>query len=149
MTAGSRGPTPRQPQRSATDVTLIFDGGSLGNPGKGYGSFITCGRVETRQPVKLEFAGRRTNNEAEYMTLIEGLRHVLSVAGDDGVRADSLAIRVLSDSQLVVEQVSGRWKVRNEGLKPLHAQARELLARFASWELTWHPRSQSVRYLGH
>ncbi len=149
MTAGSRRPAPKQSKMFAADVTLVFDGGSLGNPGKGYGSFITRGRVETTQPVRLEYAGRRTNNEAEYLTLIEGLRHILVEAGGDGQHASGFAVRVLSDSQLVVEQVSGRWKVRNAGLRPLHTEARELLARFGSWELEWHPRAQSVRYLGH
>lgn len=149
MTAGSRGKSPNQPTPFAANVTLVFDGGSLGNPGKGYGSFITRGLVETDRPVRLEYAGRRTNNEAEYMTLIEGLRHLLAAAEHDGLAVGSLTVQVLSDSQLVVEQVSGRWKVKNEGLKPLHAEARRLLAQVGSWELTWHPRSQSVRYLGH
>lgn len=149
MTAGSRGKAPNQTTLFSANVTLVFDGGSLGNPGKGYGSFITRGLVETDQPVRLEYAGRRTNNEAEYMTLIEGLRHILAAAERDGFAADNLLVQVLSDSQLVVEQVAGRWKVKNEGLKPLHAEARRLLAQFGSWELSWHPRAQSVRHLGH
>lgn len=149
MTAGSRRPTQIQQRLSTANVTLVFDGGSLGNPGKGYGSFITAGIVATPQPVRLEFPGRRTNNEAEYMTFIDGLRHLLAEAERHGSPPGSLHLQVFSDSKLVVEQVAGRWKVKNEGLKPLHAQARDLLARFGNWELAWHPRSESVRYLGH
>lgn len=149
MTAGSRRGSSRQQLLFTPDVTLVFDGGSLGNPGKGYGSFLTTGLVATPQPVRLDYPGTRTNNEAEYMTLIAGLRHIIEQAEKSGGSSRALKVRILSDSQLVVEQVSGRWKVRNEGLKPLHQQAREMLARFATWELTWHPRAQSVRLLGH
>lgn len=149
MTANARGASPRQPSLLAANVSLVFDGGSLGNPGKGYGSFITRGAVQTAEPERREYAGRRTNNEAEYMTLLEGLQFILEEAAATGQAPGTLLIDVRSDSKLVVEQVSGRWKVKNEGLRPLHAKARELLARFGNWRLTWHPRSESVRYLGH
>ncbi|MCO5177713.1 MAG: reverse transcriptase-like protein [Thermomicrobiales bacterium] len=149
MTANARGTSPRQASLLSANVSLIFDGGSLGNPGKGYGSFIARGAVQTAVPERREYAGRRTNNEAEYMTMIEGLRFILNEAQITGQAPGSLSIDVRSDSKLVVEQVSGRWKVKNEGLRPLHAEARELLARFGNWQLTWHPRSESVRYLGH
>ncbi|HBY45128.1 MAG TPA: ribonuclease HI family protein [Thermomicrobiales bacterium] len=149
MTAGSRSPASNQRQLLDANITLVFDGGSLGNPGKGYGSFIVQGLIETPQPVRLEFSGRRTNNEAEYMTLIEGLRQIAARAEADGHRLNAIMIRVYSDSKLVVEQVSGRWKVKSEGLRPLHAETRLLLSRFGSWELSWHPRAESVRRLGH
>ena len=60
-----------------------------------------------------------------------------------------LSLNVLSDSKLVVEQVSGRWKVKHEGLKPLHAEAVRLVNRFGTWRYSWQPRAESVRLLGH
>jgi ribonuclease HI len=130
-------------------VTLVFDGGSRGNPGRGYGSYLVEGAVHTPAPVRLEFPGRTTNNEAEYLSLLHGLRAILQQLELDARDAGSASLIVLSDSKLVVEQVSGRWKVRHEPLRPLHAEARQLLSRFGSWQLHWHSRVRSVRMLGH
>lgn len=131
------------------DVLLVFDGGSLGNPGKGYGSVVATGVVETPGLVRFEFDGKTTNNEAEYLTLIHGLRRVLKELARDGLDAGSVKLAVMSDSKLVVEQINGRWKVRHPGLRPLHAEAADLLRRFKSSSVTWHPRLESVRILGH
>lgn len=137
------------PKVGPADITLVFDGGALGNPGKGYGSFLASGLVETRQPVRLEFPGRTTNNQAEYMTLLQGLRTVLLEIDRDAREPNETSINILSDSKLVVEQVNGRWKIRNVDLQPLAADARELLSRFGAWRLVWQPRTESVRLLGH
>jgi ribonuclease HI len=57
---------------------------------------------------------------------------------------------VQGDSRLVVNQVTGQWKVRESGLKPLHEQALALYRRFhPDSTLTWHERAESVRVLGH
>lgn len=149
MSEASRRPRVLVPPPPNADVTLVFDGGSLGNPGKGYGSFLVRGAIVTDTPVRLEFPGRTTNNEAEYLSLIHGLRTILREVERDAAEPGALSIAVLSDSKLVVEQVSGRWKVRHEGLRPLHAEALALLGRFGSWRLQWHPRVESVRMLGH
>jgi len=152
MTSASRSPRVVSPTTSATaaaDVTLIFDGGSLGNPGKGYGSFVSRGLVQTAEPERREYPGRKTNNEAEYLSLIHGLRWIIESAQRDGRNPATLALAVLSDSKLVVEQVSGRWKVKHDGLKPLHAEAVALVQQFRTWQLRWQPRAESVRLLGH
>ena len=83
------------------------------------------------------------------MTLLHGLRTILRELEDAGRDPDAMSVTVLSDSKLVVEQVSGRWKVRHEGLRPLHGEALLLLSRFRSWRLQWQPRIESVRLLGH
>ena len=66
--------------------------------------------------------GRATNNQAEYQALIEGLKAVAEWNPDQ--------LEVLLDSKLVVEQVNGRWKVKEPELKALHAQAVQLLEQF-------------------
>lgn len=137
------------PKAGSADVTLVFDGGALGNPGKGYGSFLVRGLCETPAPVRVEYEGRTTNNQAEYMTMLHGLRLVLRELERDARDAAEVSINVLSDSKLVVEQVSGRWKIRHVGLQPLAAEARALLGRFGAWTLIWQPRTESVRLLGH
>lgn len=131
------------------DMTLIFDGGSLGNPGKGYGSFIVRGIVPTVEPMRLEFPGQTTNNEAEYLSLINGLRAILHELERANRDPSDLSLTILSDSKLVVEQVSGTWKVKHAGLKPLHSEAVSLVNRFGKCCLQWQPRAESVRLLGH
>ncbi|HYI15440.1 MAG TPA: reverse transcriptase-like protein [Thermomicrobiales bacterium] len=149
MSGLSRRPKPLSPPLQPADITLVFDGGSLGNPGKGYGSFVYQGVITTPSPVRLEFPGQTTNNEAEYMTMLHGLRTVLRELERDARDPSALTINVLSDSKLVVEQVSGRWKVRHAPLRPFQSEARDLFSRFAAWQLVWQPRLESVRLLGH
>jgi probable phosphoglycerate mutase len=132
------------------DLVLIFDGGAIGNPGDGYGSYVVFGRDRTpATPVRLTYPGRTTNNQAEYMTLIEALRAILADASSRGKDPTQASIRVLSDSKLVVEQVNGRWKIKNADLRPLAVEAAALLRRFGRWSLEWHSRTRSVHYLGH
>ena len=59
----------------------------------------------------------------------------------------SIAIR--GDSQLVIFQVTGQWKVRNARMRPLHCDAVTLLEQFGRRDIRWHPREHSVRTLGH
>lgn len=128
---------------------LIFDGGSLGNPGHGYGSFAIEGPSAYAAREKLDYGhlgNRVTNNQAEYLTLIAALDRLATDLGPESGRAK---VHVQGDSQLVLQQLGGNWKVRKEELKPLHDRASELLSRFARHELTWHPRAKSVRVLGH
>ncbi len=130
-------------------VYLIFDGGSLGNPGQGYGSYVFKGVVNQLDPVTIDYPGRTTNNEAEYMTLNNGLEAALTEIQMKGYDPSQLKIAVKTDSKLVVEQVCGRWKIKKTELRPHVQLAQQLLGRFKSWDLSWHPRSESVRILGH
>jgi ribonuclease HI len=130
-------------------LALIFDGGSRGNPGLGYGSFrLSINGVHL--PVEeLDFGDNVTNNQAEYGTLIAGLERALNYVRENGQSPENVSISVLTDSKLVVEQVNGRWKVKNAGLKPLQERARALIRQFGTPRLEWHPRAESVRVLGH
>jgi probable phosphoglycerate mutase len=133
------------------DYQLVFDGGSLGNPGKGYGSFrlsrVSDGKRLTR---RLEFGDRVTSNQAEYRTLIAGLEQLQEIIRAAGKPVGEFTVAVLGDSDLVVQQVNGRWKVHNSGLRPLNERAVELFRSFGSAStITWQPRERSVRVLGH
>ncbi|MGH9176893.1 MAG: ribonuclease HI family protein [Vicinamibacterales bacterium] len=149
MSGQPRRPRVLIPAVPPADITLVFDGGSLGNPGQGYGSFVYHGLIETKAPIRLEYPGTTTSNEAEYLSLLHALRTILRELDRAARDAATTSINVLSDSKLVVEQVSGRWKVRHAPLRPLHAEALDLLSQFASWRLDWQPRLESVRLLGH
>ena len=128
------------------DYTVVFDGGSLGNPGQGYGSYEIAGPHGTVAARQVQFGNDMTNNQAEFRAMIAALEDLLERVGP---RADSLSIAVRGDSQLVIRGLSGEWRVKHAGLQPLHRQAADLLRRFGKVDLAWHPRRESVRTFGH
>lgn len=133
-----------------TDYTLIFDGGSRGNPGQGYGSYALVRNSDDSQRIRrLEFDGRLTNNEAEYMTLIAGLEDLIATIEEAGCDPAEFSVQVRGDSRLVLRQTAGEWKVRQPHLRPLCDRSAALLKRFGATELKWHARSNSVDVLGH
>ncbi|MEZ4506189.1 MAG: ribonuclease HI family protein [Thermomicrobiales bacterium] len=136
------------PLSSRTNPYVItFDGGADPNPGKGYGSFHIQSPTGRELLERRDYPGRAmTNNQAEYRTLIEALLFLREKLGD---RAPVEHVRVDGDSQLVINQVQGKWKVRQEELKPLRNEAAALGASFGSIDYRWHRRSNSVRLLGH
>ena len=107
--------------------TLRSDGGARGNPGPGGAGFVI--EDETGAIVRRggRFLGSVTNNVAEYEALIWGLETAL----DHGVTR----LRVCADSELVVRQMNGVYRVKNEGLRPLFTRAQALLRRFSSAEI--------------
>lgn len=120
------------------------DGGSRGNPGiAGCGSSI----LEDDQEVaaRWEFIAKATNNVAEYQGLINALELAIEVAKIRGVAAADLEIQVRMDSKLVVEQMSGRWKIKHPDMKPLAARVKELEATLAAVTYNWVPRAQNKR----
>lgn len=133
------------------DYSLIFDGGSRGNPGPGYGSYQLTRVADGKQKTKrLEFGTHVTNNVAEYRALIAGLEDVAAMITAAGRSPSEFSVDIRGDSKLVVEQVNGRWKVRDAGLQPWHAKAQALFRSFGKGSsLIWHDRSNSVRTLGH
>jgi ribonuclease HI len=133
----------------AGEFTIVFDGGSKGNPGRGYGSFKIfgpTGEIAHRELNYDHLGNRVTNNQAEYLTLIGALQQLQTILGD---RAPSATVVVNGDSLLVINQLLGSWKVKNVDLQPLHRQASDLLRSFGQRRLKWHDRSNSVRVLGH
>ena len=128
------------------DYLITFDGGALGNPGKGYGSYHVAGPDGTVVHRGLEFGEAVTNNQAEYRTLIGALEDLKERLGEN---VGKMTVAIRGDSQLVVQQIGGRWKVRNAELQPLHRRAVELIGAFGRADVAWHGRSNSVRVLGH
>jgi probable phosphoglycerate mutase len=114
-------------------VVVEADGGSRGNPGPaGYGAVVLDAGTGEVLVERAEGIGVATNNVAEYRGLLAGLR----AAADLG--ADTVDVRM--DSKLVVEQLSGRWKIKHPDLQPLAAEARELARSFRAIRYEWIPR---------
>jgi probable phosphoglycerate mutase len=128
---------------------LIFDGGSIGNPGAAYGSYRLQRSGDSPQPVARLTFGQGTNNDAEYKALIAGLRGLQSVLALADQRPADVALEVRGDSRLVLEQLRGTWKVKNPRMAELHREAQGLLDLFGEVRLVHQERRRSVRILGH
>jgi len=105
----------------AHHLIAYTDGGARGNPGPaGYGVVI---QDESGHKVAAlsEYLGHQTNNFAEYQALIASLEYT--------VKHGHKALKVISDSELLVRQIKGIYKVKNSVLKDLHARAKELIAK--------------------
>lgn len=113
---------------------LYTDGASRGNPGlAGAGAFLVA---EDGTTIELRrFLGERTNNQAEYEGLLLGLERLKKI------RATGLEIR--ADSELMIRQLKGEYRVKNEFLRPLYERARKMLEAFESVRLTHVPREQN------
>jgi ribonuclease HI len=113
-----------------TTVRIFCDGGSRGNPGPaGIGAVVLDASREPATVIATvsETIGIATNNVAEYQALISGLE----AAADFGARR----VEVRADSQLLIRQLEGRYRVKNAGLQPLYRRAMELLRSYAEVDL--------------
>jgi len=132
------------------DYTLVFDGGSQGNPGPGYGSYaLTRQEDEKESIIRLDFGREMTNNEAEYETLIAALQGLIERIKATGRSPGDVSLEIRGDSKLVLNQVQGTWKATNDRMRALRDRARNLLSRFGAYQLIHHDREESVRILGH
>jgi ribonuclease HI len=131
------------------ELLVVFDGGSRGNPGQGYGSFLV--QSPGRRPVirRLEFGDNYTNNQAEYDTLIACLNYIIERLTATGRSPSQVLLDIRNDSELVVNQLLGTYKVKDASMKKRYQQAMELLEQFADWRIEWQPRDETVRLLGH
>ena len=103
-------------------LVIYADGAARGNPGPaGIGVVIEDERGRVLKEVS-QFVGQKTNNQAEYIALIQGLEAAAEY------QADAVLVRL--DSELLVRQLRGEYKVKNPLLKPLMSQVQELLARY-------------------
>ncbi len=120
---------------SPVDVIVEADGGSRGNPGPaGFGALIRDAGTGQVIAEAAESIGRATNNVAEYRGLIAGLELY-------NEHTPNATLEVRMDSKLVIEQMSGRWKVKHRDMRPLAVTAQQLAPFGTLW--TWVPREQN------
>lgn len=144
-------PASALPTKPATRIPLqvVFDGGSRGNPGQGYGSFVILAPGRKPNLVQKEYPGQMTNNQAEYATLLEALRYILATLEGSGRDPQVYELDIRGDSELLIKQMKGEYKTKDATLRERGEEAHRLLRRFGQWHLTWHPREESVALLGH
>jgi len=118
-------------------VVVNFDGGSRGNPGRAAIAAVATdpsGEVLTEHS---ETIGETTNNVAEYRALL------LAIGLAKDLKADE--VELVGDSKLIVEQVLGNWKVKQDHLRPLQRQAKSELEGFGGWSIRHVKRDQNDR----
>ncbi|MEV6693963.1 bifunctional RNase H/acid phosphatase [Micromonospora sp. NPDC051196] len=118
-------------------VLVEADGGARGNPGPaGYGAVLRDPATGAVLAERSAAIGTATNNVAEYQGMIAGLTAAVELGATD--------VEVRMDSKLVVEQMSGRWQIKHPGLRPLAAQAAQLVGRIGTVRFTWIPRDRNT-----
>ncbi|HTT93982.1 MAG TPA: ribonuclease HI family protein [Solirubrobacterales bacterium] len=117
-------------------LTVNVDGGARGNPGPAAIGVVVRNDDGAVVEQVGETIGEATNNVAEYRALLRGLE----LASAHG----ATEVELIGDSELVVRQIEGRYKVKHADMKELHAQAKEMLAGFGSWSIRHVKRAQNA-----
>jgi len=114
---------------------LFTDGASKGNPGLAGAGWMLINQRDSLLIKDLQFLGEATNNEAEYQALILGLKNALSCGAQE--------IRIHLDSDLVVRQINGLYRVKNPRLAIFFHQVRDLLSNFVKYAIIHIPREEN------
>lgn len=117
-------------------AVVNVDGGARGNPGPAaIGVVVRDGDGEVLEKLG-EKIGEATNNVAEYRALLKGIELAAAHGAND--------LELIGDSELVVRQVEGRYKVKNAGMKELHAEVKKALRDFDSWSIRHVRRAENA-----
>ena len=117
-------------------LLLFTDGACRGNPGQGGAGAVLVGASGETVATAKKFLGHCTNNIAEYQALILGLGEALEQG--------ATSIFISLDSELLVRQIQGIYRVKNPALQPLMVEIRALLDRFDAWKVEHVPRSENA-----
>ena len=131
----TRRPGPTAP--ALGKVLVHVDGGSRGNPGPAAAGIVVSLPDGTVLHEAGLYLGRATNNVAEYRGLLAGLQAAVTLGATE--------VEVLSDSELLVRQMNGEYRVKNVGLLPLHEQASRLAGKFTACTFRHIRRERNVR----
>ncbi|HBI16332.1 MAG TPA: RNase H [Desulfobulbaceae bacterium] len=121
--------------RPGEECLLYTDGASRGNPGEAGAGVVLLDGDRRQVASRAIYLGQCTNNVAEYRALLAGLELALQNG------CERLAIFL--DSELIVRQISGQYKVKNAHLQPLYIQAKGLLQRLRGWRIKHVPRAEN------
>ena len=125
------------PVPGAKSVIVNVDGGSRGNPGPAAIAVVATDPKGEVLAERSETIGKATNNVAEYRALLLGVELARELGAQEA--------EFVGDSLLIVEQVRGNWKVKQEHLRPLHREAQEALGKLGSWSIRHVKRGENER----
>ncbi|MDH4239855.1 MAG: phosphoribosylglycinamide formyltransferase [Phycisphaerae bacterium] len=117
------------------EVIAYTDGASRGNPGPAASGFVLTDSNGTQLQAKAFFIGHNTNNVAEYTGVVKALEAAIKIGAK--------RLIVFSDSQLLVRQINGEYKVKSEQIRPHFQQALEMLSRFEDWKVQYVCREKN------
>ncbi|OGL29636.1 hypothetical protein A3D14_01310 [Candidatus Saccharibacteria bacterium RIFCSPHIGHO2_02_FULL_47_12] len=120
------------PALESKEVKLFADGGSRGNPGPSASGYVLLDMQDNVIAKNGTYLGETTNNQAEYHSLISGLH--------EAHKRGAKYVHVYMDSQLVINQLKGSFKVRHDGIKPVYQKAVDIASQFADVTYTHVPR---------
>lgn len=115
------------------DLLIYSDGGSRGNPGPSAIGFVICDGEDGILMSQGKYIGIHTNNQSEYLALIEALKHAITYSKG--------RIRCFLDSELVVKQLNGEYEVRDSALRKLFLEVKRLEEMFESVTYSYVPRN--------
>ncbi len=121
---------------SIEKVIIHTDGGSRGNPGPGAAGYTIDDPHGKRLAARGFFLGTVTNNYAEYTAVGKALRHARQIG--------ACQVELYSDSNLLVNQLAGRYKVKSDNIRPLYRRCKEILAGFEAWRVVHIPREDNT-----
>jgi ribonuclease HI len=113
------------------------DGGSRGNPGPAAIAAVVTDPAGNELAERADTIGEATNNVAEYRALLLGIELAKKLGADE--------VEFVGDSKLIVEQVKGNWKVKQDHLRPLHTQVRDALRDLPNWTIRHVRRGENER----
>ena len=119
----------------ADEIVIHTDGGSRGNPGPAAAAFILTDAAGVKLCAKALFLGQTTNNVAEYTAVTKGLEAAKQIGAKK--------LTVFSDSELVVKQVNGEYRVKSEQIRPLFRKIINLLNEFEDWQVQFISREKN------
>jgi formyltetrahydrofolate-dependent phosphoribosylglycinamide formyltransferase len=122
-------------KRCGVPTIAYIDGGSRGNPGPAAAAFILTDSAGTRLQGKAFFIGQTTNNVAEYTSMLKALEAAKQI----GVKQ----LTILSDSELLVRQINGQYRVKSDQIRPLFQQTIDLLGQFENCKIQHIPREKN------
>ena len=122
---------------TAAKAIVYVDGGARGNPGPAAAACVIRSPTGELLGEHTRLLGTATNNVAEYRALLLGLEQARELGASE--------VEVIGDSELIAQQVLGRYKVRKESLRPLHAEAMQALDGFQRWSIRTVPRELNAR----
>ena len=117
-------------------LTVNVDGGARGNPGPAAIAVVVRDGGGEVVAERGERIGRATNNVAEYKALLLGIQLAAELGAEE--------LELVGDSELIVRQVEGRYKVKHADMKDLHAQVKKALAPFRGWSIRHVKRAENA-----
>jgi ribonuclease HI len=119
------------------EIVIYSDGAARGNPGPaGAGAVLQDSKGKVKSEV-CRYLGEMTNNQAEY--------HALLLALNEAKKLGATRLRIYADSELVVRQINGDYRVKNQGLKPLFQEIMNRLRGVGVYTIEYLPREKNKR----